>query len=134
MARLLIIDDDLDFAGAAAKVLRGAGHEVAIELDPAGALASVQKRPPDLVILDVMFPEDASGGFKLAQDLRPQGQEAATFPILMLTAVNSRFPLGFSAQDIDDAWLPVDAFLEKPVDLDVLREKVAQLLGAGGPA
>ena len=134
MAHLLIIDDDLDFAGAAAKMLRAAGHEVRIEPDPAVAMAAVQKLPPDLVILDVMFPEDASQGFKLAQDLRRHCPPAAALPILMLTAVNSRFPLGFGAQDIDDAWLPVDAFLEKPVDFDVLKEKVSQLLAARGPA
>jgi DNA-binding response OmpR family regulator len=49
-------------------------------------------------------------------------------PILMLTAVNTRFPLGFSAKDIDEAWLPVTDFLEKPVDLDVLAERVDTIL------
>jgi hypothetical protein len=46
----------------------------------------------------------------------------------MLTAVNTRFPLGFSSQDIDEDWLPVTDFLEKPVDLDVLAERVAAIL------
>jgi hypothetical protein len=49
-------------------------------------------------------------------------------PILMLTAVNIRFPLGFSAKDIDDDWMPVTEFLEKPVDLDVLAERVDTIL------
>ena len=49
-------------------------------------------------------------------------------PILMLTAVNVKFPLGFSAKDIDEHWLPVNDFVEKPVDFDVLRSKVATLL------
>jgi hypothetical protein len=30
--------------------------------------------------------------------------------------------------DIDDNWLPVRDFLEKPVDFDILRKKVAALL------
>jgi hypothetical protein len=46
----------------------------------------------------------------------------------MLTAVNTRFPLGFGPKDIDERWLPVTDFLEKPVDFDTLRHKVAQLL------
>ena len=46
----------------------------------------------------------------------------------MLTAINSKFPLGFGARDIDEQWLPVSDFLEKPIDLEVLRDKVAQLL------
>ena len=45
-------------------------------------------------------------------------------PILLLTAVNQQFPLGFSDKDIDSKWLPVTDFLEKPVDFTVLREKL----------
>ncbi|GAJ17044.1 unnamed protein product [marine sediment metagenome] len=46
----------------------------------------------------------------------------------MLTAINTKFPLGFGLKDIDDRWLPVTDFLEKPVDFDVLISKVAKLL------
>jgi hypothetical protein len=42
--------------------------------------------------------------------------------------VNSKFPTGFSARDIDADWLPVTDFVEKPVDLDVLVNKVSALL------
>ena len=49
--------------------------------------------------------------------------------MLMLTAVNATFPLGFSTRDIDDTWMPVADFLEKPVDLDVLVSKVDVLVG-----
>ena len=47
----------------------------------------------------------------------------------MLTAINAKFPLGFGPNDIDSEWMPVTDFLEKPVDFDVLRGKVAKLLG-----
>ncbi len=131
MAYLLIVDDDEDFAAAAAKVLRNAGHEVAIELNLAGASRSMRQRRPDLVILDVMFPESSSAGFDLAREIRHSSGPLRDVPLLMLTAVNSRFPLGFSSKDIDDAWLPVDDFLEKPVDLDLLCARVHGLvLGA----
>jgi DNA-binding response OmpR family regulator len=135
MARVMIIDDDQDFAGAAATVLRSAGHEVQIELEPRRAVASIEERPPDLIILDVMFPDDGAGGFKVARDLRQSHEKMRNVPILMLTAMNTRFPMHFDSSDIDEAWLPVDAFLEKPVDADVLREKVSSLLqqGAAGP-
>ena len=53
-------------------------------------------------------------------------------PVLMLTAVDANFSLGFGSHDIDGDWLPVADFLEKPVDLDVLRSKVAELLPQGG--
>ena len=128
MAYVLIVDDDEDFAGAASRVLAAAGHEVSVELDTDSAVKSMEDRRPDLVVLDVMFPEDATAGFQLARTMRHYNDKLKGIPVLMLTAVNSRFPLGFSSRDIDDVWLPVADFLEKPVDLDVLRDKVAELL------
>lgn len=128
MSYVLIVDDDEDFATAVAMVLRNAGYEVAIALDTAVALSETQRRCPNLVILDAMFPEDASAGFEFARTLRRQGGKLRTVPVLMLTAVNARFALGFDSGNIDDAWLPVSDFLEKPVDFDILRERVAALL------
>jgi DNA-binding response OmpR family regulator len=118
-------DDDEDFLVATAMVLRKAGHEVDTETQTDKVVERIRKRMPDLLILDVMFPEDASAGFDLARTVRRTFQD---MKILMLTAVNTKFPLGFSADDIDDEWLPVTDFLEKPVDLDVLRDRVEALV------
>jgi len=128
MAYLLVVDDDEDFASAAAKVLESAGHEVQIALDTKSAITSMEERRPDLVVLDVMFPEDASAGFELARTIKHRREDLKEIPILMLTAVNARYPLGFSSRDIDDDWMPVADFLEKPADFDVLKTKVADLL------
>ena len=128
MAYILIVDDDEDFASAAAAVLSDAGHEVKVELDTEDGAKSMEARRPDLVILDVMFPEDASAGFELARHMHHENEKLKGIPVLMLTAVNTKFPLGFSSRDIDDNWLPVSDFLEKPVDFDVLSSKVDDLL------
>jgi len=128
MAYLIIVDDDQDFATAAAMTLRGAGHEVDIIADAFEAVEIMEKRPPDLAILDVMFPEDASAGFELARAMRHHAEKLQAVPILMLTAVNRRFALGFSSSDVDNDWLPVGDFLEKPVDPNVLVSRVEALV------
>jgi DNA-binding response OmpR family regulator len=134
MAYLLIVDDDEDFANSIATVLRTEGHDIQIELDTDDAMQSMENKSPDLVILDVMFPEDPSAGFELARRMRHKSEKLKSVPVLMLTAVNTRFPLGFGPKDIDERWLPVTDFLEKPVDFDVLRSKVAKLLLEDGTA
>ncbi len=129
MAYLMIVDDDPEFASAVATVCEAMGHEVCTLTTTAGALQKVGERMPDGMVLDVMFPEDPSAGFQLARELR---RRHPALPILMLTAVNQQFPLGFSTRDIDPKWLPVTDFLEKPVDFALLREKLNHLLGSVG--
>jgi CheY-like chemotaxis protein len=132
MAYLLIVDDDTDFAGAVGRVLRSRGYEVAVETDAEKAVGRIQERRPDVVVLDVMFPENDTAGFEVARSIR---RTFGDLPVLLLTAVNQSFPLGFSNKDLDPKWLPAIEFLEKPVDLELLCEKVAGILAAGrGPA
>jgi hypothetical protein len=42
--------------------------------------------------------------------------------------VGQRFPFGFGRGDIDEGSLPVDNFLEKPLEPNVLTAEVARLL------
>jgi len=128
MAYIIIIDDDEDFANATATILRSDGHEVDIALDIPSATKAIEQRAPDLAVLDVMFPEDSSAGFDFARRIRQYDSELKNIPILMLTAVNQEFPLGFNPNDIDEKWLPVQMFVEKPVDFDILKQKVREIL------
>lgn len=125
MAYLLIVDDDADFTAAVSTVLRSHHYEIAIEMDYKQAISRIQERRPDAIILDVMFPENDTAGFELARVIRRTFGE---LPILLLTAVNQLFPLGFSSTDLDPTWLPAVAFLEKPVDFGLLCEKVSEIV------
>jgi DNA-binding response OmpR family regulator len=128
MSYIMIVDDDDDFSFATATILEEAGHEVKVESNIPGAELSLKTKQPDLVILDAMFPESSSAGFDLARKIRQYDGTLKHVPILMLTAVNSKFPLGFCDKDIDDAYMPVEDFLEKPVDFDILKNRVNTLL------
>ncbi|MDT8303252.1 MAG: hypothetical protein RQ760_17365, partial [Sedimentisphaerales bacterium] len=49
-------------------------------------------------------------------------------PVLMLTAVENRTGIGFKSTAGDPTWLPVDVFLDKPVEPDVLLSEIKKLL------
>ena len=128
MSYLMIVDDDEDFAHATAMVLRNEGHEVHIELTTGDVLDLLAERRPDLLILDVMFPEDNAAGLKLAQKICGRGQEGQTVPVMMLTAVSDALPLGFSRKAEGEALPRVAGFIEKPVEFEALVKSVSSVL------
>ena len=134
MAYLMIVDDDEDLAAVVAVPLHGAGHEVVIKSDTAAAMKEMQSRPPDLVILDVMFSGDDFAGFELARAMC-NNRDLKRIPILMLTGINQKLAMNFSTLDTDTSWLPVTEFMDKPVHLSLLVSKVKSMLqGAGARA
>ena len=126
MAKVMIVDDDPDFVDSISRMLQHKGHELTTVYDTEGVIKKLEQDPHDVLILDVMFPEDAAAGFHLAQEIRKH-KSLSQLPILILSAINTKFPMGFGPGDIDDAWMPVQDFLEKPIDFDVLADKVETL-------
>ncbi|MFH1006154.1 MAG: response regulator [Candidatus Latescibacterota bacterium] len=127
MANIKIIDDDVELSGNLSLILEKQGYAVSTLDRTEGAVEELVQNKPDLLILDVMFPENLSGGFDLARKIR-LSPELVDLPILMLTEVNQHFPTDFSSADIDPDWMPVQGFLEKPVNFVDLLEKVRDLL------
>ena len=127
MAKIEIIDDDSEFAGNLALLLEGEGHSVKTRDRLEGALEELARDAPDVLILDVMFPENPAGGFDLARAIRKTAGIQG-LPVILLTAINQELPMEFSSADIDKQWMPVQDFVEKPVALSVLLEKVGGLL------
>jgi CheY-like chemotaxis protein len=129
MGKILIIDDDPDMVLATRLCLENAGHEVIEAPDGASGLERVRSERPDLIILDVMM-NTTTEGFQLALELRSPDPsspyaEFKNIPILMLTAIHTTAPVRFSP---DEDYLPVDAFVDKPIDPESLVEQVESLL------
>jgi len=124
VARILIVDDDPDMLDAGRFVLEAQGHEVFGASNVPTGMKAVEDEQPDLLILDVMM-EEADDGISMARQLRRKGH---SLPILMLTSVNVALGLQI---DKDSEMVPVDEFVEKPVEPDVLVAKVAKLLEGG---
>lgn len=125
--KILIVDDDPDITEAMRTVLENRGHEVRNAFDGDEGMARLREDRPDLIILDVMM-RTAREGFELSRELRHNSQYR-DIPILMLTAVKQKTGLDFGPVAGDDAWLPVDAFLDKPIKPDLLLARVDDLLG-----
>jgi len=129
MKKVYIVDDDRNIVESMSIVLKKNGYEVLAQYDEEGLEENLRNTKPDLVILDVMFPEDSSAGFHMARRIK-NDPTLAGIPILMLSAVNEKgiYVGKFSDKDIDDSFLPVNMFLEKPISPSALLEKVAALI------
>lgn len=124
--KVLIIDDDPDITEAMRTVLENRGYEVRNAFDGAEGMERLKEARPDLIILDVMM-RTSQEGFEFSRELK-RNMQYRDIPILMLTAVKQKTGLDFKSVAGDEAWLPVDDFLDKPVKPDVLLEKVESLL------
>jgi CheY-like chemotaxis protein len=122
---VIVIDDDPDVVEATKVVLEGAGYKVATAFSGKEGLARIQKGGIDCILLDVMMARDTEG-FQVAQDLRGNPATAKT-PIVMLTSVSQKTGFEFSPET-DKDYMPVDVFLEKPVDPKKLLSTIAGVL------
>jgi two-component system, OmpR family, phosphate regulon response regulator OmpR len=124
MGAILVVDDDRDVVEACRLFLEGAGHEVSAAHSRGGGMRAVEKRPFDLILLDVMM-ERPDDGITMARDLRKGGFRA---PIMLLTSVGRATGMTFRP---NGEMLPVEKLLEKPVAPAELVETVAELLERG---
>lgn len=123
---ILLVDDDEDLVLALKLVLDSAGYNVITAGSRKEAWQKAQASKPDLAILDVMM-EKQSDGFDLARDLRAD-PKLKDVPIVIATAINQKLPFEFSP-DEDSDYVPVNKFMEKPIDPRMLLREVAGLIG-----
>lgn len=76
-----MVEDQRDLAAMLAEVLEEEGFSARVEGDGRSALEAVRRRPPDLIVLDVLLP--GLDGLAVCREVRSQGQ---TMPVILLTA------------------------------------------------
>jgi two-component system alkaline phosphatase synthesis response regulator PhoP len=124
-AKILLVDDDLDFLEMHKAVLKNHGYDVLTATSGNEGLEKVRADMPDLIILDLMM-EKHDSGFAFSKEIK-NDPLFKNIPILMVTAVAEATGYRFSLEE-DGYWMKTDDFIEKPVMPDVLIGKIEKLL------
>lgn len=125
MARILIVDDDIDLVNATKEVLESRGHKTLEAHDGDAGFKKAKTEKPDLLLLDVMMKHDKEG-FEIARKLK-EDEATKHIPVILITGIKKVKGLPFSFEP-DDDWLPVKAVLDKPVKPAELLASVEKAL------
>lgn len=111
--RLLVIDDDIVLTKLLKQAAIAAGLQVEVATTLAEGRAAIAQMSPDVILLDLVFPETTEDGFALLAELSEQN---SAIPVVALTVRNSL------ADRVTVARLGGQAFLHKPISItEVLR-------------
>ena len=122
---VIIIDDDPDVLEATKVTLEGSGYAAVTAMSGPEGLSRIRQGGIDCIILDVMMARETEG-FHIAQDLKADSK-TAKIPIIMMTSVSKKTGFEFSPAT-DKDFMPVEVFLEKPVDPKKLVQTVASVI------
>jgi len=113
---ILVVDDDAPSVKMISFLMREEGYEVTSTDNGLAALESIQREPPDLVILDVMMPH--LDGFEVCRRIR----QKMDVPIIFLSAK------GETADKVTGLQLGADDYLAKPFEPAELLARVKAVM------
>ena len=119
-SRILIVDDTRANIDILVEALRN-DYKLSVAVDGGAALRSVEKNPPDLVLLDIMMPD--VDGYEVCRQLRAH-EATRELPVMFLSAledVNDKAQ-GFEVGGND--------YLTKPFEVLEVKARVRSLLKA----
>jgi len=132
-ATILVVDDDPDFLEFAKEILESELYKVVLVTDEEAALSEIESEKPDLMILDVMI-SGLDSGFQFMWKLQADTRYRS-IPILMVTAIDAELRIDFAQHanavhrtEEEEAYLPVENYLVKPVKAAVLLDNVRSIL------
>jgi CheY-like chemotaxis protein len=117
LARILIVDDNVDAAESLAALLGRDGHETRVTPHGEGALNALEEGfDPEFVLLDIGLPD--MNGYEVAKKIRANDRRPATW-IVALTAS------GQAEDRVRSHEAGFDAHLVKPVDYEALKKIIS---------
>ena len=121
IARLLVVDDDEDLRRMLVSILSQEGYEVDQAPDASAAQALLARRRPDLLLLDIMMPEQ--DGLELLSTLRAKGD----VPVILLTG------RGNEADRVLGLKMGADDYVVKPFSAAELAARISSVLRRSRP-
>ena len=118
--KILIVEDELDFAKMVKIRLESVGYAIDIALDTYQGTQMICKNDFDLVILDLMIP--AGGGFTLLNRIRKMPAKS-TIPVVILTGKQITNEIKANAKDND-----VAVVFTKPYNSKQFVKKIKSLV------
>ncbi len=122
--RILVIDDEPDFASIVQANLKSEGFDVDVAYDGVEGMEKVKANPPDAIVLDVMMPE--KDGYEVCAELK-KDKKYENIPIIMLTAVADH--VGSTRYSHADGMsMEADDYLPKPASAEQITESIKGLI------
>ena len=122
--RILVVDDEPDFAAIVQGNLEKEGFEVEIAYNGVEGLEKVKANPPDAIVLDVMMPE--KDGYVVCKELK-EDNAYCNIPIVLLTAVASHVT-STRYTHRDGMATEADDYIAKPASAEEITKSLKRLL------
>lgn len=122
---VMVVDDSLTVRKVTTRLLNRVGYQVVTAKDGVDALEQLGEVQPVVMLLDIEMPR--MDGFELAKQLRRDGSNNQSLPIIMITSRTADKHRDYAMQ------LGVNAYFGKPYQEQALLEKIAELIGASAP-
>lgn len=125
-AKIMMIDDDPDFVAGIRSILEKADYSVNVAYNPKDGFRALQSGNYDLLLLDIMMGRGAEG-IALARKIR-KDPGLKDMPVLIITGLREQIAFLFPGQSVHPHFVENDELVEKPVEPNLLLEKVSALL------
>ena len=123
--RILVVDDEPDFASLVQANLEKEGFEVEVAYDGVEGFEKIVANPPDVIVLDVMMPE--KDGYELCKEIK-NDERFDEIPVIMLTAVGDHVTTTRYSHH-DGRSLEAEDYISKPASAEEITESVKRLIG-----